>query len=33
MGDRHLIQYGQLLEELLVPAAPPAPSAVRPGGL
>jgi trehalose synthase len=32
MGDRHLIQYGQLLDELLVPAAPPAPSAVRPGG-
>jgi trehalose synthase len=32
MGDRHLIQYGQLLDELLVRAAPPAPSAVRPGG-
>ncbi|TMM19501.1 MAG: glycosyltransferase [Actinobacteria bacterium] len=32
MGDRHLIQYGQLLDELLVPAAPPAPSAVRPAG-
>jgi trehalose synthase len=32
MGDRHLIQYGNLLDELLVPAARPAPSAVRPGG-
>jgi trehalose synthase len=32
MGDRHLIQYGQLLDELLVPAAPPAPSALRPAG-
>jgi trehalose synthase len=32
MGDRHLIQYGQLLDELLVPAAPRAPSAVRPAG-
>ncbi|HEX4541359.1 MAG TPA: glycosyltransferase [Acidimicrobiales bacterium] len=32
MGDRHLIQYGHLLEELLVPAAPPAPSTVRPAG-
>jgi trehalose synthase len=32
MGDRHLIQYGKLLDELLVLTAPPAPSAVNHAG-